>query len=259
MKFKKPKISVIIPTYNSAKTIKKTLLSIFLQSFKNFEIIIVDSFSSDGTLQLIKTFKDSRIKIFYCPKFRGLSFARYYGALMSKGEYLSFLDSDDIWDYKKLAEQFNFMKLKNSNFSCTKYHLIGKKFLKKEVNNSISKFNFNFLLVNRPIATSSVMVKRKNIIKMRKKFLKKGYAEDFLMWLGLLKKIKYCHYLNKDYVGIYLSTESRSFHFFKNYKALFEIYKNYFDLKLTSIVVIYILLIYKNFNKVFFKLKNYYL
>ena len=90
-------ISVIIPLYNKEQTIYKTLFSVLNQTSRNFEIIIVDDGSTDGSVQIIKNnFYDSRIRLIMQQN-KGVSSARNNGAKHSKGEWIVFLDADDIW------------------------------------------------------------------------------------------------------------------------------------------------------------------
>jgi glycosyltransferase involved in cell wall biosynthesis len=81
---KKPFISIIIPTYNSSNSILKTLHSVTNQDYKDYEIIIIDSYSIDDTTIKINSLKNKKIKIFFTKKKKGLSYARYFGILKSK-------------------------------------------------------------------------------------------------------------------------------------------------------------------------------
>ena len=108
-------VSIIIPTLNSEKTIKRTINSILKQDYKNWEIIIIDSFSNDKTIRYIKSYGLKKIKIFTHPKSKGLASARYYGIKKAKGELIAFLDSDDEWRNKKLNYQHNFHNSSKKN------------------------------------------------------------------------------------------------------------------------------------------------
>lgn len=90
------KVSVIIPTYNRAELIIETIQSVLDQTFDDFEIIVVDDGSTDNTKQVVDGFKDSRIKYIYQEN-RGVANARNNGIKASSGEYIAFLDSDDMW------------------------------------------------------------------------------------------------------------------------------------------------------------------
>ena len=99
-----PTVSIIIPTYNSEKTIKETLMSVQQQSFTDWELIIIDDGSTDNTVEVIKNITEPRIKLFVYEN-GGVSTARNRGIARATGEYLSFLDADDLWTSDKLALQ----------------------------------------------------------------------------------------------------------------------------------------------------------
>jgi len=92
-----PKISVISPTYNRAHLITRAVHSVLNQTYQDFEYIVVDDASTDNTEEVIKGFKDERIKYIKHEKNRGPSAARNTGIKAAKGEYIGFLDSDDEW------------------------------------------------------------------------------------------------------------------------------------------------------------------
>ena len=87
--------SVVIPTYNRANLLPKTLDSVFAQTFKNYEVIVVDDGSTDGTQDYLK-WSENRITVLTQPN-RGPGAARNLGVRHAKGEYIAFLDSDDLW------------------------------------------------------------------------------------------------------------------------------------------------------------------
>ena len=99
-----PKISIIIPAYNAESTIKSTIESVQKQSFSDFELIIINDGSTDRTLEIVQEIKDSRIKLF-CYRNGGLSIARNRGIKQATGDYIAFLDADDLWTKDKLEKQ----------------------------------------------------------------------------------------------------------------------------------------------------------
>lgn len=103
-KDKMPIISVVIPAYNAERTILETINSVLQQTFSDFEIIVINDGSEDRTLELLGKVEDPRIKI-YSYKNSGLSTARNRGISHSIGEYVAFLDADDLWTPDKLAAQ----------------------------------------------------------------------------------------------------------------------------------------------------------
>ncbi len=111
---KNPLISVIIPTYNRALTLQATIQSVLRQTYKEFEIIIIDDGSTDDTEQIINDFNDKRIT-YIRQDHRSASFARNKGIENAKGAYIAFLDSDDIWLPTKIEKQLGVFK--NSKFN----------------------------------------------------------------------------------------------------------------------------------------------
>ena len=97
-------ISVIVPAYNAEKTILSTLESIQQQTYQDLEIIVINDGSTDRTFDIVNNIEDSRIKIFNYPN-GGISKARNRGIIQANGEYISFIDADDIWTIDKLEKQ----------------------------------------------------------------------------------------------------------------------------------------------------------
>jgi glycosyltransferase involved in cell wall biosynthesis len=105
-----PKVSVIIPTYNRAKLVERAINSVLVQTFKDFELFIIDDASTDNTKQIVKKFRDERIKIIHHQKNKGGSAARNTGIKTAIGEYIAFLDDDDEWIPTKLEKQMRFFE-----------------------------------------------------------------------------------------------------------------------------------------------------
>lgn len=98
-------ISVVIPVFNGEHTIGETLQSILEQTFRDIEIIIINDGSQDATLDVVARIKDTRIKVFSYPN-KGLAASRNRGLARATGEYISFIDADDLWTANKLEFQY---------------------------------------------------------------------------------------------------------------------------------------------------------
>lgn len=98
-------VSVIIPSYNREKTIKRAVESVLNQTYSDLEVIVVDDCSTDNTLEVLKSIDDSRLKTYKLDKNSGACVARNYGIEKAKGEYVAFHDSDDEWFADKLEKQ----------------------------------------------------------------------------------------------------------------------------------------------------------
>ena len=99
-----PKISVIIPVYNGEKTIQETIESVLNQSESDFELIVINDGSQDATLDIVASIRDPRLKVFSYPN-GGVSASRNRGFFHAEGEFIAFLDADDLWTPEKLEAQ----------------------------------------------------------------------------------------------------------------------------------------------------------
>lgn len=102
------KVSIIIPTYNSEKTILRCLDSVFKQTYQDFELIICDDKSTDNTREILNTISDNRLKVYYLSENSGSAVARNIAMQNAKGDFFAFLDSDDEWYPEKLEVQIPF-------------------------------------------------------------------------------------------------------------------------------------------------------
>jgi len=125
-------VSIIIPVYNGEKTIRETIQSVLSQSFRNIEIIVINDGSTDSTVEIVKSILDSRLQIFSYPN-AGLAASRNRGIKYCKGQFISFIDADDLWTVDKLACQYQALQThKNAAlaYSWTDYIDANGKFLK---------------------------------------------------------------------------------------------------------------------------------
>ena len=122
-------VSVIIPYYKKKDYIKSTIKSVLNQTFKNFEIIIVYDDEDRNDLVYLKKIQslDKRIKIILNSKNIGAGLSRNKAIRLAKGKYIAFLDSDDLWNKKKIITQLDFMKKNQCNISHTSYSIIDKR------------------------------------------------------------------------------------------------------------------------------------
>ncbi len=114
----KPLVSIIIPTYNRETLLLKALDSIFQQTFQDFEILIIDDASTDNTEQVVRNLNHEKIRYFRLDKNGGQCVARNYGIKRAEGDYIAFLDSDDIWVPEKLELQLDCFRKGSANLGC---------------------------------------------------------------------------------------------------------------------------------------------
>ena len=106
-------VDIIIPNYNKAKYLEDAIKSVLGQKYTNWNLYIIDDNSKDGSVKILEKFRDnSKITIVLLKKNKGPSFCRNLGMRISSSEYISFLDSDDMWKKEKLSKQIDFMKKK---------------------------------------------------------------------------------------------------------------------------------------------------
>ena len=151
-------VSVIMPVFNGEENVSESIESVIGQTYKNWELIIIDDASNDATHEKISSYHDSRIKTFKNEINLGPLLSRDSGQLKSKGTYIAFLDADDVWHEDKLRVHLNFMRKENTNFSYTDYTVFSTKGRKKV--NCPKKYNLSNLMKNTGIALSSCIYKK---------------------------------------------------------------------------------------------------
>ena len=119
-------VSIVMPNYNSERFLPQTIESVLNQTYTNWELLIVDDCSTDGSVALIKGYaeKDERVKLFQNEINRGAAYARNFALQKAKGKWIAFLDSDDLWMREKLEKQISFMEENGYDFTYTDYDRI---------------------------------------------------------------------------------------------------------------------------------------
>ena len=186
-------VSVIMPTYNCGNFIDKTIDSVINQTYKNWEIIIVDDCSTDNTEEVVKKYQiDERIKYYKLSTNSGAAVARTEAMKKATGNYMAFLDSDDLWTKDKLEKQLKFMIDNNYNFTCTAYEQIDESDNKlNKIIKPKKKANYNRILLDCPVGNSTVMYNVDNLGKFEVPNIRK--RNDDALWLTMLKKTKYIY------------------------------------------------------------------
>ncbi len=214
-----------MPVFNTLSFLKETIESVKSQTYKNWELIIIDDNSTDGSRNyLIEKYKsEKKIKIFLNNRNFGPGYSRNKGIQKSSGNFLAFLDSDDLWIRTKLSEQLKFLKKKKLNLCHTNVLYLKKNFFYKRKFQIPEILGYQNLLYNNYITTSSVMIKKNEYLNI--KFNSCG-NEDYVCWLDLLKKNEK-FFLLKKYLTIYrFRNDSVSSNKFRSLKWIFNIYFN---------------------------------
>jgi len=221
-------ISIITPMYNSEKFILDMIKSVQVQTYQNWEMIVVDDCSQDGGPNIVKKISktDDRIKLISQKKNSGPSHVRNIAIGLAKGRYLAFLDSDDLWHEEKLNKKLKFMKKNHYAFTYTGFEkineageVIGTGFpYKKEV-------CYYDLLKSNHIGCLTAMLDLQLIGEKLYMPNIKGGREDHGFWLDILKRIEKAYCL-KEVLGQYrIRAKSMTINKTANVKYQWELYR----------------------------------
>ncbi len=191
------KISIITPAYNAAEFLPKTVESVLSQTFTDYEMIIVDDYSGDDTYKIACDYaeRDSRIKVIKHKKNAGVAAARNTALKAAKGDFIAFLDSDDLWMSDKLEKQYNFMKENGYVLTYTQYRMILENNEQSGIVKVPSRMTYRKIYGNTSIACLTVMVDRKTAGDFEMPPLK--HTEDQCTWQEILKRGYIAYALNE--------------------------------------------------------------
>ncbi|MGK7900453.1 MAG: glycosyltransferase [Hormoscilla sp.] len=189
-----PLISVIIPVYNGEKTIRETIESILNQTFSDFELIVINDGSTDTTLSIVNSIQDPRLKVFSYPN-GGASASRNRGIARATGEYISFIDADDLWTPDKLEAQFKALQENQEAavaYSWTNCIDESSKFLHPggyiTLNGDVYA---HMLVVNFLICGSNPLIRRQALDEVGEFDKSLMGTEDWDMWLRLAARFHF--------------------------------------------------------------------
>ena len=240
---KEEKISIITPVYNCEKFIKKTIECVLNQIYKNWEWLLIDDCSSDNSANIILEYalKDERIKYFKLDKNSGAAEARNKALEISKGRFIAYLDSDDLWKKEKLEKQVKFMLDNKIGFSCTDYEKI------KEDGTSLNKIikipkkvNYNLYLRNTIIQTVGVMIDTKITGKELLKMPNIRRRQDAATWCQLLKNGFDCYEVPENLSYYRVVNNSLSSNKLKAVKGTWYLYRNIEKLSIIKSIICFI-------------------
>ena len=188
----KPLVSIITPSFNSAKFIAETIQSMQNQTYQQWEMIIVDDCSSDETVSIIQEIanKDSRIQLIKLEKNSGTGVARSTALEKATGKFIAFLDADDLWKPEKLDKQLDFMKANNLPFTFSFYDCINEagvplnRRIEAPLHLSYQQLFFCNYVGNLTGIYDANYFGKIPVSSIRKR-------QDWMMWLTILKKIQF--------------------------------------------------------------------
>lgn len=186
MSYEVPLVSIIMPAYNSSKTIRDSIQSVCHQTYPNWELLIIDDCSDEDIEIIAHEFEDQRIRYYRLPTNQGVACARNKGISEAQGQYLAFLDSDDLWHPRKLFNQVSFMQKYHYAFTYTWYrqfsgniHHLGNLVKTK------TAVDYKELLKGNDIGCLTVMIDCSQVHDIA---MPSQRHEDYITWLNILKQ-----------------------------------------------------------------------
>lgn len=185
-------VSIIVPVYNVKDYIIATVESVLSQNYNNWELILIEDGSTDGTKELLRAYlekkQDSRIGLYFLEENIGAAAARNYGLELSRGRFVTYLDSDDVWKPEKLEKQVAFMKENDAAFSFTGYEFANADGVGTGKVVTVPKtIKYRQALKNTTIFTSTVMFDTTKLSKDRLQ-MPSVKSEDTALWWRVLRE-----------------------------------------------------------------------
>lgn len=227
-----PFFSIITPVYNSIPYLEETIKSVRTQTWTDFEHILIDDGSSDGSVEMIKRYaqEDSRVRLILSDKNGGVSNARNLGLSAAEGKYVCFLDSDDYWESEKLEAQQKQITETSAKFSFMSYNHVSVDGTFLKTVHCPTETNFQSMLRGSVIGCLTVAINRD---LLRQKRFKNIFHEDYLFWLEILKDNQLtAHGLDRPLANYRLRPSSRSSDKKSAARAQWNIYRKHLRLPL---------------------------
>ena len=217
-------VSIITPVYNAEAFIGQTIQSVLAQTYADWELLLIDDCSKDNSSRIIRQYvqQDNRIKYHLLEKNSGAAVARNTAISLARGEYLAFLDSDDLWVSDKLERQLAFMKQQDAGFVFSRIKMVDSKgdTLKAFVPIP-QRVDYRCLLHKTVIATSTVLINRRKTGAFTMPLRRGG--QDYATWLKLLRLVDYAYGLDECLVSYRVSDHSLSSKKTSSIRQVYEI------------------------------------
>ncbi len=219
-------VSIIMPSYNASRFITESIKSVIVQTYQNWELLIADDCSKDSSVEVIKKIidKDQRIKLFPLLKNVGAAAARNVAIEHANGQYIAFLDSDDVREPEKLERQLAFMKENKYAFTYSEYYVMeedGKKtgsFIRIP-----SSLSYRQYLRNTIIGCLTVVIDRNIVGDFRMPLIKSSH--DMALWLLIMKRGYKAYGIKEVLAGYRLVSTSNTAKKWKAAKDVWRVYR----------------------------------
>ena len=232
---KVPVVSIVMPAYNSSAFIAESIKTVQEQTYTSWELLVIDDASIDDTLHIIEDFaqQDNRIMIHSLPVNQGAGFARNIGIKASTGDYISFLDADDLWKPHKLQTQLNFMKEHGVAVSYSSYELMDESGRSKhQMVQALEELRFSKLLRANYVGNLTGMYCSREIGKIYSPPIRK--RQDWGLWLKAVEKAGVAKGITEPLAKYRIRKNSISGNKWEMLKYNYKVYRkvlNYSDVK----------------------------
>lgn len=221
------KISIVMPVYNASRFLRESIDSVLSQTYREFELILVDDCSKDDSLSIMKNYEqaDKRVKVFSNKENRGVSYTRNFGVSKAESEYIALIDSDDMWSEDKLFKQIElFEKFPDTDICFTGSAFVDTNSVRSDFVFSVpQKVDYKTLLKQNVISCSSVLIKKQWLIKYP--MAHDNMHEDFVVWLSVLKNGGVARAVNEPLLIYRVDRNSKSGNKFKSLMMGYRVYK----------------------------------
>ena len=243
-------VSIITPSFNSEKFINECIESVIFQTYKDWEMIIVDDCSTDNSRSKIISFanEDNRIKPIFLEKNLGAAEARNIALKKSKGKFIAFLDSDDIWKNNKLEKQINFMNKNDIAFSFTSYQPISENRVEKYSVIEVPKeIDYHSYLKNTIIGCLTVIIDKEKTGEFIMPNIRSSH--DMALWLLIMKRGFSAFGLNENLAYYRIVSNSNTSKKWKAVKEVWEVYRKVEKLNLIYSTLCFVSYVYNAIKK----------
>ena len=202
-------ISIIMAAYNAEATIRQAIESVLAQTYKNFELIVINDCSKDRTGEIVRSFNDPRVRLVTNEKNSGVSITRHNGVKTAAGEWIAILDSDDMWTPDKLEKQVELQKATGAEVLYT-----GSAFIHEDgspvdwILHVPTELTYKMLLKQNLLSNSSSLVKKE--LFLANEIMEDGSHEDFACWLKILRTGRMAYGVDEPLLIYRLTTTSKS-------------------------------------------------
>ena len=219
-------VSVIVPVFNAGKWIEDTILSVKSQTYKDWELILVDDGSTDNSMEIMRSYESDNIRIIDDGSNKGAAYARNMGVKAARGRYICYIDADDLWSPDKLEKQLTFAQENDAAFTFTGYEFADASGVGVQKIVRVPKtIVYRQALKNTTIFTSTVMF---DMDKLDKDdiMMPQVPSEDTATWWKVLKKINKAYGLDEQLTLYRRGTGTLSSNKMTAIQRIWNLYRN---------------------------------